>query len=699
MYKSRISKTVGDLTIAVNAANGRILSVFNEKTGDDLMKSLLRIPNPFTLLTSKGIITAPTNEQMYKNPCLKPEIGETDTSLIIHYPCVCCNDEILDIEVTAEIDFKGKQTAEFKIDVKNNSGLVIDDCHYPCINGIYHGENYENDVLVYPYVAGLKIKNPISHVSKEPKKIHWQWQKYSSTYSMDGLGNNKGEDGQYRLYNYCCPEFSMKWTDYYSDNGGMYFGMRKDNGICPLSVSTFGDTLPGMNFCFMKKVETSDDFSMDGIVLALHEGDWREGAKIYCKNEKKEKTNEWFQNSAAMFAHYDFKYQTGGVVHKFSDFAKLLDEAKEKSINHLLIAGWHRGGFDNGFPEYIADEELGGEEGLRSSIKKAHEMGIYVSFYVNARLHNIDVMKDSELLKKGRVIRADGTPKEEQYGDTSIMFNAMCAASEAWQNHLYNSVKYLADLGADGVYLDQLAFSTPFVCHAKDHNHGLYDWEKGYCKLLERVEKIVTQQGNKINIMTEGCSDVYGSMVDGQLISSFLYDHDSSFPELYRYMYPHQILVDMVYPRIKNVMRPTHIGKYSTEYINRTFVNGCYFWIYDLEEDNTFKNDPKQWEYLEKIVRLSQKIYPALGEYTFQNTDEMAECDSAVVRVYKNQDKYVILYAYEDEREKKVSMDFDFDVDLVITADCTENVLQKTDSKSITLPESKAGAVFLHKKC
>lgn len=66
MYKSRISKTVGDLTIAVNAANGRILSVFNEKTGDDLMKSLLRIPNPFTLLTSKGIITAPTNEQMYK---------------------------------------------------------------------------------------------------------------------------------------------------------------------------------------------------------------------------------------------------------------------------------------------------------------------------------------------------------------------------------------------------------------------------------------------------------------------------------------------------------------------------------------------------------------------------------------------------------------------------------------------------------
>ena len=32
MYKSRISKTVGGLTIAVNAANGRILSVFNEKS-------------------------------------------------------------------------------------------------------------------------------------------------------------------------------------------------------------------------------------------------------------------------------------------------------------------------------------------------------------------------------------------------------------------------------------------------------------------------------------------------------------------------------------------------------------------------------------------------------------------------------------------------------------------------------------------
>lgn len=700
MYKSRISKTIGDLTISLNSSNGRILSLFNEKTGDDLMKNLLRIPNPFALITSNGVITAPEDMQIDQNPELRPEIRETENSFVIIYPCVCCGGKILDIKVTAEIEFLGEQTAEFKINVENRSGLVISDCHYPCINGLYHGDSYENDVLVYPYVAGLKIKNPISHISKEPKLIHWQWQKYSSTYSVSGLGRDKGEDGQYRLYNYCCPEFSMKWTDYYSDNGGMYFGMHKDNGICPLSVSTFGDALPGMNFCFMKKVETADDFGMDGIVLALHEGDWREGAKIYkkVKSPWAKNTNEWFRNGAALFAHYDFRYQTEGVVHTFFDIPRLAEEARQRGVNHLLIAGWHRGGFDNGFPEYMVDEELGGEQKLREGIKKAHDMGVYISFYVNARLHNVNVMKDAKLLCEGRVIRQDGTPKEEQYGDKSIMFNAMCAASEVWQEHLYNSVKYLTELGADGVYLDQLALSTPFVCHNKKHKHGLYDWEKGYIKLLERVEKLVTKQGNKINIMTEGCSDVYGTMVDGQLISSFLYDHDSSFPELYRYMNPHQILVDMVYPKIKNVMRPTHIGRHSAEYIERTFVNGCYFWIYDLEEDNTFKKDTEQWAYLEKILKLSKKVYPIMSEYTFLNTDGMSAAEGVTARIYQKENEYMILYTRQGEGEKEIHLDFAFETDGVITADGTADLPQRPGKNTLILHGARAGAIFLHKQ-
>ncbi len=88
MYKSRISKTIGDLTISLNSSNGRILSLFNEKTGDDLMKNLLRIPNPFALITSNGVITAPEDMQIDQNPELRPEIRETENSFVIIYPCV-----------------------------------------------------------------------------------------------------------------------------------------------------------------------------------------------------------------------------------------------------------------------------------------------------------------------------------------------------------------------------------------------------------------------------------------------------------------------------------------------------------------------------------------------------------------------------------------------------------------------------------
>lgn len=76
--------------------------------------------------------------------------------------------------------------------------------------------------------------------------------------------------------------------------------------------------------------------------------------------------------------------------------------------------------------------------------------------------------------------------------------------------------------------------------------------------------------------MIEGCSDLYGNLVDGQLVSTFSYYFSGAYPELYRYANPEQTLVDMVYPRRNNVMRPEHIGKRSTEMINRTYINNCY---------------------------------------------------------------------------------------------------------------------------
>lgn len=127
--------------------------------------------------------------------------------------------------------------------------------------------------------------------------------------------------------------------------------------------------------------------------------------------------------------------------------------------------------------------------------------------------------------------------------------------------------------------------------------------------------------------MIEGCSDLYGGLVDGQLVSTFSYYFSGAYPELYRYANPEQTLVDMVYPSRGNVMRPEHIGKRSTEMINRTYINNCYFWIYDLEEDNSFFNDPAQWKYLKSVLLLAKRVRPALAGFAFRDTNGIVSCD------------------------------------------------------------------------
>ena len=107
----------------------------------------------------------------------------------------------------------------------------------------------------------------------------------------------------------------------------------------------------------------------------------------------------------------------------------------------------------------------------------------------------------------------------------------------------------------------------------------------------------------------------------------------------------------MVYPSRGNVMRPEHIGKRSTEMINRTYINNCYFWIYDLEEDNSFFNDPAQWKYLKSVLLLAKRVRPALAGFAFRDTNGIVSCDDGLsARLYQNGDAYVLRVCFGERR-------------------------------------------------
>jgi hypothetical protein len=550
----------------------------------------------------------------------------------------------------------------------------------------------------------MKFVNPVEFFARKPKSIFWRWQEYRYCYQIDGCCGVKNADGLYSYSVLYSGALSMAWLDLYDENGGVYFGMHDRNGICRLKAETLGPDSPGMIFSFEKIVEGRQNFGMNQVVVALHEGDWHEGADIYRaahKDYESARTEPaWCQENVSLVAHYDFKYQNGGVVHRFRDIPALVDQAKELHTNHILISGWHTDGFDNGFPEYFADKDLGTEEELATGLRYAQENNIKVSFYINTRIANRKYTHLAEFIQNNAVIRQDGTPEIEGYGDKSLSFATMCAGSGGWQNRILDAIKYVVSLGATGVYLDQLAMAAPRACHNADHNHAYDGWCDGYRKLLEEANKIKTNAGEPISIIIEGCSDMYGSLVNGSLVSTFISLHSGAFPELYRYTFPQHKLVDMVYPRQNLAMRPVHVAQRSTDMINKAFLTNMNFWIYDLEEDNSFFNDPEQLDYLRKVIDIKKIWKEKFVDFTFE--DEMGiveKSEELSAKTYFKDDCGLLVYTSDGKTVCDIKSFTDADIVEYYTIegnDCISEALDP-DRRYIRIAYSRCGIILLKK--
>ena len=202
------------------------------------------------------------------------------------------------------------------------------------------------------------------------------------------------------------------------------------------------------------------------------------------------------------------------------------------------------------------------EEELRDGVRAVIAAGGHVAFYVNARLCNT-VFPDREALwKNGGIQNRDGSPWLEQYGSRNQYFASMCSQAELWQSELLSVFHWLThDIGADSLYLDQLAMATSCLCFSEAHDDhpGVRDgWNTGLRRLLTRLAAEAPEKG--VALLVEGANDTYMPGICGGLITTMFYDHAGAFPELYRYTFPRQGLIDMMNPRRHSGMRPEHMA-------------------------------------------------------------------------------------------------------------------------------------------
>ena len=655
MYQSRYHYENTLLSIAVDSLTGELLELIYKPTGENLIKnSSFLLHQPFQLFAAIGEqkirLFGGDAYSIARDKQLKPHITQEENGEKI---CVQVSyDKLTDGEKSYEVSLcyrielpRERAELHWQLCLSNHQPeLLIEDLRFPCVNGVYFGKSWEDDTLVYPFNAGLKIQNPVDFFCQKAPCIYWKWQEYRYVYSLGNIAIGPDEDGLYSMdYSYSGP-LSMTWLDYYGEDIGLYFANHDPlPHNCSLRAETYGTGSPGMNFSFVHHPYCvhGSEWTSPQLVTAVHQGDWHRGAEIYRAFRQSHspiaqpKRPKWFEESAGLVAHYDFKYQNGGVVHRYEDIPRLLDEAREMGLNHLLLAGWHHDGFDHGFPEYRTDEDLGSEEEFCKAVRTVRDKGGHISFYINSRIANTQYDPSGTFTAKNAVLRKDGSPFVEAAGNRDLNFAVMCVHSPEWRGRLKAAVQYATQqIGADGVYLDQLAMAPPCICHNSSHGHAWDDWNDGYRSLLQQMNE-KSSPDTSMSILIEGVSDIYGADSSGHLISTFSYYCTGAFPELYKYTYPEQILVDMLYPESNMAMRPVHIGQVSTDIINKAFVTGAYFWIYDLVDDNSFHRDPKQLRYLKDVIALRSYWLKTFGHGIFRDTDGVSEVPGVLVKRFE----------------------------------------------------------------
>jgi len=630
------------VSLAFDGWTGELVELTNNTTGENLLKNRSPLHNmPFNLeLTDrsgdKHRVLAPNYHQIRKDLSLRPTFTrssplDSEESLSIRYGSLSLsNGTPVPVRVTVCITLRPDDCETLwtlNLDYLKDGGeedCRVNSVQFPCLAGIFHGKSWKDDTLVYPVNSGEKTHNPVETYAQRPARIRWKWQQYQYEYHRDGIPTTRDESGAYyREFRYSGP-LSMMWLDYYDANQGLYLASYDEKTrVAAIRVETFGPESPGMGFCITRypNLKPGESWKSSSCGIAIHPGDWHWGADRYrsrietCRSASTGRpTPKWFKESAGLVAHYDFKYQNGDIVHRFSDLPRLYKEARDLGLNHLLLSGWHIDGFDNGFPMYRPDPDLGTPEELAAHIRAIKQDGGHVGFYVNSRLVNRRYAHLHSLIKEAAAHPYPAEKKAiESYGDNQIHFAVMSPNSTAWRERILDAIRFLVNQAdADSIYLDQLAMAAPVLGYT-DHNNPCLDaWNEGYRRLLEDINIEFD-----IALLYEGCSDIHGHQANGQLVSTFYFHHMGAFPELYRYTFPKQTLIDMVYPSRGQVMRPVHVSQVSREMINRAFQTGCYLWAYDLEEENSFHNDPEMMQYLIQVVSLRKKWLADWGAGTF----------------------------------------------------------------------------------
>ena len=596
------------VSLSFDTSSCSIISLNNKASGDEYIK----------FKNTAGIFSLTSIHEGHKNYIFPEKIKNTNISKICDGQELIIDFEIKDITVRATIYLKDDNDSFiWSIDISNNSQSDIVEVLYPRIRGMYLGGTWKDDIILLPHHAGEKTLNPAEEYLGP------------AFTGMSRAGTQYDGDVYFRELNYCGLA-SMMWMYYYDRDNGFYISSYdSDFYLTGLRAETSAGSERWMGFAIRKyiRIKANGQWRSNPYVTSLNCKDWHHGAREYRKWIEKyipcPHNPEYLNDEYVLMNMYKFRRE-GQVYYKFKDIPCLFDVAKSFGIDHFFMAGWNRQGFDQNYPEYYPDLELGTSMDLYNGCKYIIDNGGIPTFYINARIFDINSDYFDTLGKRLAIKLQDGSMINEQYGE--YKFTVSCPSNAEWQKYAEDTGYWMAkSYNAIGIYLDQLGSAEPYPCYDSSHTHddiGLFN--NGYLKILNKLKEQLSSINKKCFLMIENCGDIYGSYTWGNL--TWNSDVRDEYFNLYKYTFPEHVQVNMINPQEAGDKKLRETKYY--EDIERALVLGSVLWVNPLTKFS--EDDTEMLDYLRKAINFRKQINSYIISSRFVDTDNIIDISGDV---------------------------------------------------------------------
>jgi hypothetical protein len=425
--------------------------------------------------------------------------------------------------------------------VANDADVEIMEWVFPMVRGVRSiSKDPARDALIVPSDLGMRFENPRdldynavmgSRIYEGPEHLHTNFYK---VYPGDAC---------------------MQWFELDGDRCGLYmasYDSSQQSTTLAFEKKTADRTLA---FSFIKYpfLEKGESFQTSPYCVSLHGGDWHAGARKYRKWIESEGWKapvrpQWMSEFTG-WLRVIMKNQFGEINFSYGDMERLYRQTREAGMNTLFILGWIPGGFSRLWPEYEADDDLGGQAELQEQIRRIHGSGGKVLFFTSYYIIDPDTEFYRSTGKRlavknvwGREVTFSetyfrhGTWRKIMNGNKPMV--VMCPSTPEWQETLLQATDRIMSYGADGVLYD-IGGHRPSFCYDTTHPHerpslAFATKSQNFRGLRENIKR----HSPEAMVAMEHNVDIYGQHMDLAHSGGASRIGKHSYPELYRYTFP-----------------------------------------------------------------------------------------------------------------------------------------------------------------